>query len=229
MAVRRLAHRVRRRERIGSPLGVPLRGPMAGEIGERLAEVQEWAAEWERAGAGPLRVEYKKVGGRQVGANMIPCRAWIDGYEQRVGTARRARGGTRLRFPGSRNGGGRCPRLVPWLTRRPVQVLRLADRWDQLLATVAVDRRAAVARNVPAAGRRARRGHQVHRAPPRCARRTARPATCPGPDRRRRDRLRRAVPVPPQARLRAVPRAGFPRLQRAVRARRRVHRAAAGY
>ncbi len=29
-----------------------------------------------------------------------------------------------------------CPRLVPWLTRRPVQLLRLADRWDKLLATV---------------------------------------------------------------------------------------------
>ena len=35
-----------------------------------------------RAARGPLRVEYKKVGGRLVGTNQIPCRAWLDGYDQ---------------------------------------------------------------------------------------------------------------------------------------------------
>ncbi|MGH3149952.1 MAG: DUF3322 domain-containing protein, partial [Streptosporangiaceae bacterium] len=64
------------------PLSVPLRGPMTSEITGRLAEVQEWAAEWARACRGPLRVEYRKVGGRQVGANLLPGRAWIDGYDQ---------------------------------------------------------------------------------------------------------------------------------------------------
>jgi hypothetical protein len=29
-----------------------------------------------------------------------------------------------------------CPRLAGWLARRPMQALRLADCWDQLLATV---------------------------------------------------------------------------------------------
>ena len=64
------------------PLVFPLRGPAASMIGERLGEVQEWAKEWEQAGRGPLRVDYKKVGGRHIGTNMIPCRAWIDGYDQ---------------------------------------------------------------------------------------------------------------------------------------------------
>jgi hypothetical protein len=117
------------------PLGVPLRGPVAGEIGGRLAEAQEWAAEWGRAGRGPLRVEYKKVGGRQVGVNMIPCRAWIDDYDHAWGLL-----GVRAevrRFSSLADATAEsCPRLVPWLTRRPVQLLRLADRWDKLLATV---------------------------------------------------------------------------------------------
>jgi hypothetical protein len=73
------------------PLGIPLRGPAPGEIAGRLAEVQQWAAEWDRAARGPLRVEYKKAGGRQVGSNMIPGRAWIDGYESAWGATRRAR------------------------------------------------------------------------------------------------------------------------------------------
>ena len=117
------------------PLGIPLRGPVAGEIAERLAEVQEWAAEWGRAGRGPLRVEYKKVGGRQVGSNMIPARAWIDGYDhvwELLGVRADVRSFSSLVQATAESG----PRLVPWVTRRPMQLLRLADLWDKLLATV---------------------------------------------------------------------------------------------
>ena len=120
------------------PLGVPLRGPAAGEIAARLAEVQDWAAEWTRAGSGtssPLRVEYKKIGGRQVGTNMIPCRAWIDSYDQAwelLGVRAQVR---RFRILADATAAC-CPRLLPWLTRRPMQLLKLADRWDKLLATV---------------------------------------------------------------------------------------------
>ncbi len=117
------------------PLGVPLRGPVAGEIAERLAEVQEWAAEWGRAGRGPLRVEYKKVGGRQVGSNMIPARAWIDGYDH-VWELLGVRADVRSFSSLVRATADSCPRLVPWVTRRPMQLLRLADLWDKLLATV---------------------------------------------------------------------------------------------
>ena len=117
------------------PLDLPLRGPAAGEIAGRLAEVQEWAAAWDRAARGPLRVEYKKVGGRQVGSNMIPCRAWIDGYEPAWDLL-----GVRAdvaRFCAlARATAESCPRVLPWVTRRPLQLLRLAGRWDELLAAV---------------------------------------------------------------------------------------------
>jgi hypothetical protein len=120
--------------RAWEPAGVPLRGPAAGQIAGRLAEVQEWAAEWARAGRGPLRVEYKKVGGRHVGANSIPCRAWIDGYDQAWDLlsvrAEVSRFSTLAQATAAC-----CPRLVPWLARRPMQLLTLADRWDKLLAT----------------------------------------------------------------------------------------------
>lgn len=120
--------------RAWEPLSVPLRGPAAGEIAGRLGEVQEWAAEWARAGRGPLRVEYKKVGGRQVGANLVPSRAWIDGYDQAwdlLGVrAEVSRFSTLAQATAAS-----CPRLSPWLIRRPMQLLTLADRWDKLLAT----------------------------------------------------------------------------------------------
>jgi hypothetical protein len=125
-----------------TPLNIPLRGPGPAEIGERLAEVQKWAGEWEHAVArGPLRVEYKKVGGRHIGANLIPGRAWVDGYEQAwtlLGTAAEVRRLGEL----TNQTTIACPRLLPWLTSHPVKALALAGGWSQLLATVAwIDKR----------------------------------------------------------------------------------------
>ena len=117
------------------PLDIPVRGPGPAEIGERLGDVQEWAAEWEKAGRGPLRVEYKKVGGRHIGTNMIPCRAWLDGYDlawQLLGTRDEVR---RLAGLADRTKAD-CPRLLQWLTSHPVRVLQLAGDWESLLATV---------------------------------------------------------------------------------------------
>jgi hypothetical protein len=117
------------------PLSVALHGPATSEIAARLAEVQQWAAEWARSARGSVRVEYKQVGGRQVGANLIPSRAWIDGYDQAwdlLGVRAEVRTFRSLADATA----GSCPRLVPWLARRPMQALKLADRWDKLLATV---------------------------------------------------------------------------------------------
>ncbi len=117
------------------PLDVPLRGPGPAEIGGRLAEVQAWAAEWERAGRGPLRVEYRQVGGRLVGTNQIPGRAWVDSYAQAwdlLGVRREVSELIRL----ADHTKAECPRVLPWLERNPVRTLRLAVAWDRLLATV---------------------------------------------------------------------------------------------
>jgi hypothetical protein len=118
-----------------APLNLPLRGPGPAEIGERLGEVQKWVGEWEQATRGPLRVEYKKVGGRHIGANLIPGRAWVDGYEQAwalLGAAGEVRRLAEL----TEQTRAACPRLVPWLAAHPVKALALARDWAQLLATV---------------------------------------------------------------------------------------------
>ncbi len=117
------------------PLGIPLRGPAPGEIGERLGEVQEWAGDWQRAGRGPLRVEYKKVGGRHVGSNMIPCRAWMDTYDQ-VWALLGVRGEVRRFTELADSARASCPRLVSWVTCHPMKALRLESRWEEILGTV---------------------------------------------------------------------------------------------
>ena len=117
------------------PIGVPLRGPAPRHIGELLDDVRRWAAEWQEAGRGPLRIEYKRVGGRHVGTNVIPCRAWIDGYDQ--AWALLGMRGKVLRFTElARATEKTCPRLLPWMLRRPVKTLELSVVWEQLVATV---------------------------------------------------------------------------------------------
>jgi hypothetical protein len=115
------------------PLGLPIRGPSARQIGEHLAEARRWAAEWAETARGPLRVEYKPVGGRHFGANSIPGRAWLDSYDdvwallKVVSDVRRLTGLIEA---------ARDTRLLPWLTAHPMRALRLASDWDRLLATV---------------------------------------------------------------------------------------------
>jgi hypothetical protein len=118
-----------------TPRDIPLRGPGPAEIGARLGEVRAWAAEWAKAAHGPLRVEYKQVGGRLVGTNTIPARAWLDGYDQAwdlIGTSAEVSLLSEL-IDRTKS---ECPRLVLWLERRPVKALELAADWARLLAAV---------------------------------------------------------------------------------------------
>jgi hypothetical protein len=114
-------------------IGIPLRGPSARQLGDHFTEAREWAADWAEAACGPLRVEYKQVGGRHFGANSVPCRAWLDSYDEAwalLGVrpdVRRLTGLLEVTLG---------TRLVPWLAHHPMRALRLADAWDKLLATV---------------------------------------------------------------------------------------------
>jgi hypothetical protein len=117
------------------PRDIPVRGPGPAELGARLGEARAWAAEWAKAARGPLRVEYKQVGGRLVGTNLIPARAWLDSYDQAwdlLGT----RGDVRRFSELVERTKAEAPRLTVWLERRPVKALELADDWASLLATV---------------------------------------------------------------------------------------------
>jgi hypothetical protein len=117
------------------PLAFPLRGPTPSVIGDRLGEVQQWAREWEQASRGPLRVEYKKVGGKHVGSNTIPCRAWIDSYD--LAWALLGVGAEVSRFAHLvEQTLVSCSRVHRWLARHPMKALGLYDQWDRLLAAV---------------------------------------------------------------------------------------------
>jgi hypothetical protein len=112
------------------PIGAVLKGPAVRDIGENLADVRQWAAQWTLAGSrGPLRVEYKQVGGRHFGTNSLPAHAWLDSYADAwtlLGVQSEVR---RLDEMAGTPGGD-------WVRSHPMRALRLADEWDKLLAVV---------------------------------------------------------------------------------------------
>ena len=116
-----------------SPVRFLIRGPAASELGDRYDEARRWAADWDRAARGPLRVEYKKVGGRSFGTNDIPAAAWLDTYD-RAWEATGSRAQARVLAALAERTRAVQPALLPWLARRPLKALDLADSWDRLLA-----------------------------------------------------------------------------------------------
>lgn len=117
------------------PLSVSLRGPVAGEMASRFTDVQDWAGEWERVDQRLVRVEHRQVGGRVIGSNTIPCRAWIDGYQQLwryLGVGQQVGGF----IDAVQEARASTPRLVGWMLAHPMKVLGLQAGWAQIAGTV---------------------------------------------------------------------------------------------
>jgi hypothetical protein len=118
------------------PVAVPLRGPAAGEVAERLEDVRAWVAALERGsrrrGGPTYRLETRPVGGRLLGSNQLPARAWVESYdaawrlldvEDQVAVFAGLLSRTR----------DRQPALVDWAADHPLRALALAPVWGRLL------------------------------------------------------------------------------------------------
>ncbi len=124
------------------PISVPIKAPTAGELLDRFDDVTSWAARFAKesvssGGRRPrFRVEHRVIRGRNVGANSVPCRVWIDRFDDLsalVGTTDQVRRLEQL-LEATRTA---VPALVGWVTSRPFEALAVADEWDHVLDTVA--------------------------------------------------------------------------------------------
>lgn len=115
------------------PLRLSCRTPASADITDRFEAVRAWAMEL--ANAAPLRVEWQEVRHRVQGLQRLPAGVWIDSLADALAWLGKRRDRERFAaiFATTRQ---EQPALLPWLEKRPLQALELADEWPRLLAVV---------------------------------------------------------------------------------------------
>lgn len=115
------------------PLRLSLKSPGSADITERFEAVRSWATELAKA---PLRIEWQEVRHRVQGTQRLPAGVSIDTLDAALAWLDKGREWARFsaQIAATRQA---APALLPWLERRPLQALALADQWPRLLAVVA--------------------------------------------------------------------------------------------
>jgi hypothetical protein len=120
------------------PLRLPLKTPGAGDLGERFEAVRAWAAEWMQAAqeAPQLRLQWRDWKHRVQGAQRLPVAVLLEDLPQALTWLGRTREARRFEALWQHTAQAQ-PLLLPWLHKRPLQALALAEDWPRLLAVVA--------------------------------------------------------------------------------------------
>jgi hypothetical protein len=119
---------------IAWPLRLSLKTPGPADLSDRFEAVRDWV----RAVADTphVRIDWREWNHRVQGTQRLPAVVWVDTLQDAlaaIGKTRQAQ-----RFEGLwRQTASAQPALLAWMSRRPLQALELADRWDRLLAVVA--------------------------------------------------------------------------------------------
>jgi len=113
------------------PRRLTLKGPDSRELSERFSEVRDWIGQLSAA-AGPYRIEWRSVNHRVLGTNEIPAAIWIDELSDALGLIGKRRAAEQFAALVELTRAKR-PELLPWLAKRPIRALELAEDWPRLL------------------------------------------------------------------------------------------------
>ena len=116
------------------PRRLTLKGPDSRQLSSSFAEVRDWITQLTGA-AGHYRIVWRTVNHRILGNNDIPSEIWIDSLDDALGLIGRRRDAKVFADLVALTRGTR-PELLPWLSKRPLRALDLADSWPRLLDTV---------------------------------------------------------------------------------------------
>ncbi len=118
------------------PLAIRMRRPSASDLTHRFDEVRAWIRRLESGSQdGTYRIEWADINHRQVGRNRVPQglvvpseadglaligkRRQVELFDALVQSTRESR-----------------PELLPWIARRPLELLGHADDWPRILAVL---------------------------------------------------------------------------------------------
>lgn len=122
------------------PRRLRLTGPSSAELADRFDEVRAWMAALRQAVAGGdtrgYRLVLREFRHRVLGNNAVPEEVWLDSLDDALAVLGKQRDAKR--FTGLvQLTCAQQPTLLPWLAKRPLNALALADAWARLLQVVA--------------------------------------------------------------------------------------------
>lgn len=112
------------------PYRLTLKAPGSQDISDRFDAVRRWAAELESTPG--IRLERRELRHRVQGRQWLPHQAWIDTIDDALALIGRRNDARRLTTLTAMTRDA-LPAVLPWLERRPLKALDLADAWPQLL------------------------------------------------------------------------------------------------
>jgi hypothetical protein len=119
-----------------APLRLALKSPGSTDLSERFDEVRAWIAELKSHAKSDARPGYRlvmrEVRHRVIGTNEVPDSAWIDTLDDALGLIGKRRDAERFRKLLAHTASIH-PALLPWLQKRPLRALELAEDWSRLL------------------------------------------------------------------------------------------------
>jgi hypothetical protein len=116
------------------PKRLTLKTPSSAELLERFDAARAWSQSLRDLPY--VRLEMREFRHRVFGANCLPAEAWIDDLAAAVALIGKQKE-TRVFTDLLEQTDARQPPLRPWLVKRPLRVLELADAWPLLLKVVA--------------------------------------------------------------------------------------------
>jgi hypothetical protein len=116
------------------PLRLSFKAPSPADLSGRFEAVRNWAAEL--ANASNFRIDWREWTHRVQGRQRLPAAVWLDSLDGALSAIGKGRTAQHYRTLWQRTEGVQ-PALLPWMVRRPLLALELAERWDRLLAVVA--------------------------------------------------------------------------------------------
>jgi hypothetical protein len=116
------------------PLRLGLKAPAAADLSDRFEAVRAWVQAL--AGTPQVRIDWREWNHRVQGMQRLPAAVWVDSLPQALALIGQTRSAQRFQALWQRTA-TEHPALLPWLTRRPLRALELAEHWEPLLAVVA--------------------------------------------------------------------------------------------
>ncbi len=117
------------------PRRLKLKKPASTEMTDQFPEVQHWIKSLERE-AKYYRLVWREVNHRVLGVNKVPAEVWVDSLADALAFIDKRRDAKRfaeLKILALE----RRLAVIPWLQKRPLRALELADDWPRLLDIIA--------------------------------------------------------------------------------------------